>query len=314
MDGCLLDYEMKRMSAEDITDDICTRFGKDEYVMSTINSVSKQNAPVIDESTTFFDLQNIITDQIQKMNDGMSSEVQTGMNWADIIQENSLIVTVDEEETTEHKTKRERRPGAVFLRENCTVLTKFQIGTDGSIEVFTNGYAVYDNGNRKTVLWIFDCGSTSYYFTPLKESEKNSMIQCTTIDQEELGNLPWFYALVIAGENRIEYNLEHPKSEGTNSDFITVENYEMKRAPMWYGSVHFDNPEEAYLRKEAKEARIALLTDKQREVYELYYEDGYTLQEIAERLQISFRTVADRIDCIKTKLKKKSRNLFEENF
>ena len=258
------------------------------------------------EETTFNELTGILKTRLENICTITNTDEQAGSDFEKYLLENSHCAAVDANDSTEQKVKKNRRPGAVYLRMNYPIIAKLELQSGGCLEVFENGYAVYDNGNRKTVLWVLDCGSASYYFTPLKDAEKKDMPQYSTLDENELGALPWFDALIIAGENRIEYNLEHPKSEGTTSDYNIEDIYDKTRVPMWCGPAHFENPEEAYLRKEAQEARIAMMTDKQREVYELYFDDGYTLREIADRLQISFRTVADRIDCIKAKLKKKS--------
>lgn len=65
-----------------------------------------------------------------------------------------------------------RRPSATKLRETCVLLTHFQIGEEAKIEVYSNAYAIYDNGDRKGVLWIPGCGRVVYQFTRLRENEK----------------------------------------------------------------------------------------------------------------------------------------------
>lgn len=114
---------------------------------------------------------------------------------------------------------RPRRPGARQLRTVIPHVAVIEIGENAICEVFNNGYAIYDNGNRKVVLWVPDCGSATYYFTGLQDKEKDYLSQKEEIDLDILGDLPWYHALMIAGENRIEYNMDHPKSKGNTSDF-----------------------------------------------------------------------------------------------
>ena len=102
---------------------------------------------------------------------------------------------------------------------------------------------------------------------------------------------------MISGENLIEFNMDHPKSTGNTSDFDT--DAETTPATHWAGAYHFDTPEEAYLKKEAAEERKKALTDKQREVYVMYYEEGMTVKEIGERLGIHYSQVVKRKSRVK---------------
>ena len=73
---------------------------------------------------------------------------------------------------------------------------------------------------------------------------------------------------------------------------------------------HFDSPEESYLRKEAAEERRKALTEKQREAYVLYYEEGLTLEEIAEKLGVSLQAVDERLRYAKKKFATNPENFF----
>ena len=67
---------------------------------------------------------------------------------------------------------------------------------------------------------------------------------------------------------------------------------------------NFENPEEAYLRKEAVEERRKALTDKQWEVYVMRCEMGLSQEETAKRLGISPKGVQYRMDGVIKKVKK----------
>lgn len=172
-----------------------------------------------------------------------------------------------------------RRPGAIQLRTYVPRVAMIKIGENGICEVFNNGYAVYDNGDRKTVIWVPDCGSAKYYFVTGTDE----------ITKDEMGEFPWFNAVLIAGEDSIQYNMEHPKTQASTSDSDIDD---VKPAASWAGATRFPNPEEAYLRKEAAEERKKALTEKQRKTYEMYYEQGYTQREIADEMGIAFQNVA----------------------
>lgn len=205
--------------------------------------------------------------------------------------------------------KAKRRPGAIQLRAEVSQIAVKQIGNDGLCEVFVNGYAVYDNGDRKTVLWVPDCGSATYHFTKLRDNEKQYQVEKDTVGQDVFGPAPWYIAVTVAGENNIERNLDHPKSVGTMSD-TGEEDYEVKPAYRWIGGSHFDNPEEAYIKKEAEEERRAVFTEKQMAAYECYFVNGYSEEKAAQMLGISRRALRDRIDCIQMKMKKNPQKFF----
>lgn len=192
--------------------------------------------------------------------------------------------------------KAKRRAGAIQLRAEVSRIAVKQIGDKGLCEVFVNGYAVYDNGDRKTVLWVPDCGSATYHFTKLRDNEKQYQVEKDTVGQDVFGPAPWYIAVTVAGENNIERNLDHPKSVGTMSDTGVEEDYEVKPADRWIGGPHFDNPEEAYIKKEEAEEKRASLTKKQQVVMTLFYDQGYTQLEIAKKLGISQPAVAKLLD------------------
>ncbi len=192
--------------------------------------------------------------------------------------------------------KAKRRAGAIQLRAEVSRIAVKQIGDKGLCEVFVNGYAVYDNGDRKTVLWVPDCGSATYHFTKLRDNEKQYQVEKDTVGQDVFGPAPWYVAVAVAGENNIERNLDHPKSVGTMSDTGVEEDYEVKPAHRWIGGSHFDNPEEAYIKKEEAEEKRASLTKKQQVVMTLFYDQGYTQLEIAKKLGISQPAVAKLLD------------------
>ena len=191
--------------------------------------------------------------------------------------------------------KAKRRPGAVQLWNNYHRVAAFTIGENGKLDVYTNGYAVYDNGDRRTVIWVPDCGSTTYYFGPLRDNEREYLNQKSDVGEDVLGPEPWYVALTIAGEDSIERNLIHPKSKASASA-SDVEDDDIKPDYSWRCGGHIDTPEEAFIRKENAKERRAALTEKQREAYVLYYEEGLNQYEIADKLGISQQSVRDRLN------------------
>lgn len=213
-----------------------------------------------------------------------------------------------------------RRPGAEQLRSRNRIIARIPVG-EGACEVFDCGYAVYDNGERKTVLWAPDAAREAEYAFPVFASDrarrKHREVNGRELrprrqafwegvdraDEERLRELPWYLAVVIAGENAIERNLLRSRSEGSMnlSDVRREENGGRAYRVRW--SARIPTPEEECLRKEAQAERRAALTDRQREVYMLYYEENLTQREIAERLGISQKAVALRLEAANGRLR-----------
>ncbi len=199
--------------------------------------------------------------------------------------------------------KADRRPGPVQLWNRYHRIAVKEIGENGRCEVYENGYGVYDNGDRRTVVWLPDCGSTTYYFAPLRESEKEYLTQQQSLDADVFGPIPWYHAVTVAGEDSIERNLVHPKSVGTTSVFDRVDK-DMKPAYSWRTGGHIETPEEAYLRKEEHEEMLDILSDEQRQAFVLYYEGGYTQKEISTIVDKDRSTVKTHLSRAKDKVRK----------
>lgn len=193
--------------------------------------------------------------------------------------------------------KKKRRPGSIQLREKGTMIAEVAICRKGVCQVFSNGYAIFDNGQRKAVLWVPDCRTSTYYFTELTETEKQYQKDRDYHGEAETGAMLWYDALMIRGEDRIENNSRFPVSIGTCSDYKEDDEV-LKPELNWYGAVHIDGPEEAYLKKEEREEKIALLNDTQRSVY-LLRESGFKQEEIGEELNISQQAVSKYIKRVK---------------
>ena len=277
----------------------------------TDNGNTQETQPLIDHSkdvlldnaTTFNELLRIlarnpevaITGQLEaeeqeweKREDRLREAL--GEDYAWVIEKNESGADAESGEQKDEKQKPKRRPGARQLRQGYPRVAMIEIGKNARVEVFNNGYAIYDNGNRRVVLWAPDCGSAVYYFTGLRDNEKEYLSQKEEIGMDVLGALPWYHALMIAGENRIEYNMDHPKSKGNTSDF-DMEEIDSIPASHWVGACRFDTPEEAYLKKEAAEERMKALSEKQRQVFMMRYEKGMTQQQIADCMGVSQNTV-----------------------
>lgn len=184
--------------------------------------------------------------------------------------------------------------------------------------VYANGYAVYDNGTGRTVMWIPSCVSFTYHFDKLRENEKTFMSETDTLPEGLLESLPWFSALTLIGDHRVEANAMNRRqgsrtgSKDYDSDDLgdkdgdVEEAYEKQyqKEYNWRETHIGENPESIFIRKETRQEMLASMTEKQREVFVLYYQYGYTQQEIADKLGIDQTSIRDRLDGALKKVKK----------
>ena len=174
--------------------------------------------------------------------------------------------------------------------------------------VYSNGFAVYDNGSGRTVLWLPDCTSFTYIFAKPKASEEGMMPYKEEIPDEMLESLSWFTAVTLIGDHRVENNLMNRKSGRSMSVNYDAYDYDDKhyadddekdpyRGAFFGTDGRFgENPLDALIREERNREILAAMTDKQREVFLLYYKDGYTQQQIADMLDVDQTSCRDRLD------------------
>ena len=193
------------------------------------------------------------------------------------------------------------------------------IARDDRCIVYANGFAVYDNGSGRTVVWLPDCLSFTYYFNPMKDSEIGGEIKQTCeLLEGLLSSEPWPIAVTLIGDHRVENNvmqrqgdrkknktlIRGDNEEGEALDEVEEREDSLARAYSWHDGRFGENPEDAYIRKEGIREMLGAMTDKQREVFVLYYRDGFTQQEIAEMLGCVVSMVHKHLSFTLKKVKK----------
>lgn len=185
--------------------------------------------------------------------------------------------------------------------------------------LFRNGFAIYKNMTGRTVVWLPYCVSFTYYFNKLRDSEKDTLSETYELPEGFLKTQPWVIAVTLIGDHRIEANsMNRTGSRKDTVDLASKDNGDKddsmeeviadpyRRAFNWYDGRMGENPQDAVERRETREEMLAAMTDKQREVFVMYYRDGMTQEEIAHYFEIDQTTVRDRL---KASLKK-IRNYF----
>lgn len=179
---------------------------------------------------------------------------------------------------------------------DLTNLTELSDANIGCV-VYSNGFAVYDNGSGRTVLWLPDCTSFTYVFTRPKAAEEGKLPYKEQISDETLESLSWFTAVMLIGDHRVETNLMNRKSSRKGSRAYDVDDCGDKCGKIeaaiedsymdkffWAEGRFGENPLDTLIREERYNEMLEVLTDKQREAFRLYYKEGYTQQQIAEMM------------------------------
>ena len=213
-------------------------------------------------------------------------------------------------------------PTPKMLRETAGA----PIATEERCMLYANGYAVYDNGSGRTVVWLPSCTSFTYHFDALKDSEKGGEVKETTeLPEGLLESLPWPVAVSLIGDHRVEANMMNRMGSRTGTkDYDSDDNGDKDgdkedamekslRSEYFWREGHFgENPEDAYIRKETLQEMLDGMTDNQREVFVLYYKCGYTQPEIAAQLCITKQSVNERLRSALERAKRKRDFFLEE--
>lgn len=209
----------------------------------------------------------------------------------------------------------EKSPKTKQLREECGE----PIAKEERCKVYRNGYAVYDNDSGYTVLWVPGCTSFTYRFDPMKDSEKGDEIKETfELPEGYLETLPWAIALTLIGDHRIEtLSMQRKGDRKQNRSYIRGDNEEgdaqdetgereasLKKEYIWHEEQFGENPEDICIRRERQLEALESMTAKQREVFVLYYQEGYNQREIGEMLGLARTTVMHRLEEALKKVKK----------
>ena len=117
------------------------------------------------------------------------------------------------------------------LRENAgKPIAFYPVPESASVEnvectVYSNGFAVYDNGSGRTVIWLPDCTSFTYVFARPKSSEDGKIPYKKQISDEMLESLSWFMAVMLIGDHRVENNLMNRKSSRKGAKDYDTDDY-----------------------------------------------------------------------------------------
>lgn len=180
-----------------------------------------------------------------------------------------------------------------LMEQNPVAVAKASVN-GATITAYQNGYAVYEMDGAHTVMAVDRCGDYRYDFA----DGAYQVVPAEVFEEAE-----WSLRLIMEGERRLEHNLNKTSSkyeaavlecDGSDwSDSVMVDFLDEENAEM----IADDELRRLY-------AAMKKLTERQKEVIELYYFKGMTQQEIADELGIGRRSVGNVLEGAIKKIKK----------
>lgn len=180
-------------------------------------------------------------------------------------------------------------PTAKALRESDTPIAIYATN-NFTISVYSSGFALAVSYKRTTVVRVDEC--TDYTYDTLHEALANCKKSATPshIGFEVFLDAAWPVRVTMTAEDQLERN-----NNGAAWSKICLHPSVAADVKEYNRSVHGQSIEDMAFAKMAKEEMLERLTDKQREAYVLYYDEGYTMEEIGGMLGISRDAVKDRL-------------------
>ena len=172
---------------------------------------------------------------------------------------------------------------------------------DYQILVYPIGFALAKSGRRMTAVRIDECGDYTYDcdLDFPKPGEEN--VNPNFLSVEYFLDQPWPIRIMMEADDQFQ------KNEDSREGKWICKHAEIADDKNWMLGGYYSF-EDALIARMEKEEMLKSLTEKQRKVFHLYYEKGYTQEETADKLKIGRTTVKHHIEAILTNLRKRSVN------
>ena len=191
------------------------------------------------------------------------------------------ITTFGELRNALPSTGKSRVPGITQLRKKAVCLLARETDS-GMIEIFDNGFFIYEECGRQTVYGVDRCASMKTYDSYAKDEMT-----------DELDPYPWDLILESAAAARLDHNAE---SREQNQSEISIDAEESQNNPALsvrpeheIREEEEDMTERKSLMLSAMKEGIKKLKPRQREILELRYGQELTFEEIGKRMGIANR-------------------------
>ena len=176
-----------------------------------------------------------------------------------------------------------RVPGVTQLSElGIPEIISGSFDPDCTIQVFENGLVSYHEGKRKVVFTVESCKKITYKFC----DDRTKTIENSALDEEA-----WYLPLILEGNQKITDNCE---------DYL-----ERKEIPVGEKEDVWDkfswSPD--FLHGVWMDTICAVLPERQREVFFMYVNGGYSVNEIAEITGTTRQNVNNRLKLATNRIK-----------
>ena len=185
-------------------------------------------------------------------------------------------------------TGKSRVPGINQLRRKAELFFRRETAT-GFIEIFDNGFFIYEECGRQTVYAVDRCASMKTYDSFAKDEMT-----------EELDPYPWNLILESAATARLDHNAE---SREQSQSEISIDAEESQNNPDLSVRPEHEIREEEEAAAELRAGKIARMkaamkkpTARQQEIAMLYFRDHKTQDEIAHEIGKSQAYVSKTIN------------------
>ncbi len=168
-----------------------------------------------------------------------------------------------------------------------------------SITVYSCGFALAKSYKRTTVVRVDACGDYKYQTLHDKIADTKKSATPTHIGKDVFLDAAWPIRIMLTAEDQLEENNDKAAHRAISEHpAIAADVKEYNRY------VHGESIEDMVINEIMKEEMLSTLTDKQREVYVLYYDEGYTQSEIAKMMCISQKAVGQHLMLAMKKVRK----------
>lgn len=181
-------------------------------------------------------------------------------------------------------------PTAKALRTSGDPIAVYAV-LNFSISVYPSGFALAVSYKSATVVRVDECND--YTYDTLHETLANCKKSTipSHIGFEVFLDAAWSVRVTMTAEDRLEANNDLAARRAVSEHPAVAAS--VQQYNRW---LHGSSVEEVVLKKMEKEEMLERMTDKQREAYILYYDEGwYTMEEIGGMLGVTRDAVKDRL-------------------
>lgn len=169
-----------------------------------------------------------------------------------------------------------------------------------SISVYPSGFALAINGKHYAVIRVDACGDYTYKHTDSTLSDPEFM-KPMRISEAEFLDRAWPIRVMLTADDQLQKNEDELEGNWIKKHPQIVERVWKDQESMAQSS------EDTVIAKMEREEMLRLLTEKQRRVFILYYDCGYTQREIAEMLEVSKTAIFKSLQASLKKLAKNAK-------